>query len=188
MHSQTADLNANPSLIAEISHHSKSTQKQIEDSIRRCNVWNSGVYNGSFVGRRTESISLEGNRNAIECPHTDSKTSRDNETSAAKRTHVWEFLERECVCKGGSLRQTLAPVELSGCQPCLVVLREFPGLSSAVEPHSLRAHVRLSTDVHMHTHAQSHHLDAAVGRWGQRAMAMECWRNLKRKGEGGQIQ
>lgn len=107
----------------------------------------------------------------------------------ANRRHLWEFLERECVCvKGGSLRQTLALVELSGCQPCLVVLREFPGLSSAVEPHSLRAHVRLSTDVHMHTHAQSHHLDAAVGRWGQRAMAMECWRNLKRKGEGGQIQ
>ncbi len=41
---------------------------------------------------------------------------------------------------------------------------------------------------HRRSHAQSHHLDAAVRRWGQRATAMECWRNLKRKGEGGQIQ
>lgn len=120
--------------------------------------------------------------------HTDSKTSGDNEMSTVEPKAFVSFLSESVCVKGGSLRQTLALVELSGCQPCLVVLREFPGLSSAVEPHSLRAHVRLSTDVHMHTHAQSHHLDAAVGRWGQRAMAMECWRNLKRKGEGGQIQ
>lgn len=98
------------------------------------------------------------------------------------------YMRAEVCVFEGSLRQTLAPVRVSGYQPCLVVLREFPGLRSAVEPHSLLARVRLSTDVRVHTHAQSHHLDTAAGRRGQGATAMKRWRNSKRTSEAGEIQ
>lgn len=48
-----------------------------------------------------------------------------------------------------------APEELSGKRPCLVVLREFPGLSCTVETHSTRSRQSFQRERERHTHTFS---------------------------------